>query len=129
MSDSDGTDFSPIAGEAEYTDQYGHDVHVVTHQDGTTDQYSDDNHGGFQQMHIDPTSGTTQEGVTADGYQFDQNLDTNGTLTDGEYADAQGDTASVDLQSDGTYSSEADMANGEHVSVTNMQNPEPNFGN
>ncbi len=128
---SDGTDdhMSAITGESEYTDQYGDQVHLVTHEDGTTDQYTGDNHGGFQEMHIDPTSGTTQEGVTGDGVQYEQNLDTSGTLTGGDYADAQGDTASLNLESDGSYSESADMSDGSHVEVTNMQSGEPNFGN
>jgi hypothetical protein len=126
---SDGSDFSPITGEAEYVDQYGNDVHVATHQDGTTDQWTEDGHGGFDQTHIDPTNGSTQDGVTADGLQYHQELDTSGTLTDGDYADAYGNTASLDLESDGSYTEHADLANGEHVTVTNMQSGEPSFLN
>ncbi len=126
---SDGSDLSPISGETEYTDQYGDQVHLVTHEDGTTDSYLADDHGGFQQMHIDPTSGTTQDGVTSDGTQFHQELDTSGTLTGGEYADAQGDTASLNLGSDGYYSESADMADGSHVEVSHLGSAGPSLAN
>src|SRR5215475_1885677 len=97
---SDGSDgLSPITGETEFTDQYGHEEHIVTHADGTSEQYSYDNAGGFNEIHTDPTSGSTESGVTGDGTQYTQELDTNGTLTGGEYADAHGDTASVSLGS------------------------------
>lgn len=128
MSD-DTADFSPVTGENEFVDQYGHDVHLVTHEDGTTDRYTTDGHGGFDEMHIDPNSGTEQEGVTADGIQYHNDLDTSGNLTSGDYADAHGNTAEVDLQSDGTYTTEADLANGEHVTVTNQATPDPFFNN
>jgi hypothetical protein len=124
---SDGTELSPISGETEYTDQYGHEVHLVTHQDGTTDSYTYDNQGGFQEMHIDPTSGTTQDGVTGDGIQYHQDLDSSGTLTGGEYADAQGDTASLSLGSDGYYSESADMADGSHVEISHLSGASPSF--
>jgi hypothetical protein len=128
MSD-DTADFSQVTGQNEFTDEYGHDVHLVTHEDGTTDQFTSDGHGGFDQMHIDPLHGTSQEGVTADGIQYHNELDTSGNLTSGEYADEYGNTSEVDLQGDGTYTSEADLANGEHVTVTNMSEPDPFFNN
>lgn len=127
MSDGSDDQMSPITGETEYVDQYGHEEHIVTHEDGTTDQYSYDNQGGFDQTHIDPTSGSTEEGVTGDGTQYSENMDTTGQVTDGSFADAQGDTGSVNLENDGSYSAHEDMANGEHIDITNMQNP--SYGN
>lgn len=125
---SDGSDgLSPITGETEFTDQYGHEEHIVTHADGTSEQYAYDNQGGFNEIHTDPTSGSTEEGITGDGTQYEANMDTSGTVTDGSFADAHGDTGTVNLESDGTYSANEDMANGEHVSITNMQNP--SYGN
>lgn len=125
---SDGSDnISPITGETEFQDQYGHEEHLVTHQDGTTDEYSYDNQGGFDQTHIDPSTGSTESGVTDSGTQYDENMDTSGNVTDGSFADAQGDTGTLNLENDGTYSMHEDAANGEHIDVTNMQNP--SYGN
>jgi hypothetical protein len=120
---SDGSELSPITGETEFTDQYGHEQHIVTHADGTSEQYSYDNHGGFNEIHTDPTTGSTESGVTGDGTQYTQELDTNGTLTGGEYADAHGDTASVSLGSDGYYSESADLADGSHVEISHATSP------
>jgi hypothetical protein len=127
MSDGSEHEMSPITGETEFTDQYGHEEHIVTHADGTSDQYTYDNHGGFNEIHTDPTSGSTESGVTGTGTEYSANMNTSGTVTDGSYADAHGDTGSVALQSDGTYSAHEDMANGEHVDISNMQNP--SYGN
>lgn len=125
---SDGSDgLSPITGETEFTDQYGHEQHIVTHADGTSDQYTYDNQGGFDEVHTDPNVGSTESGVTGDGTEYTASMDGNGTVTDGSFADAQGDTGTLNLESDGTYSLHEDAANGEHIDVTNMQNP--SYGN
>lgn len=111
---SDGSD---VTGEYTSYDGEGHEIDTYTHEDGTSESFVTGSDGSSYEIDTDAAGNSSVEGVDGNGTYIEGDVDSNGHVTDAYAEDSQGNQVAMeDYNGDGTYSVQAEDAEGNYAS-------------